>query len=34
VPNSGRVWPVRAPVSTSFGFGGQNAALVMRQFRG
>jgi 3-oxoacyl-[acyl-carrier-protein] synthase II len=34
VPNCARVWPVRTAVSTSFGFGGQNAALVMRQFRG
>ena len=26
--------PVRTAVSTSFGFGGQNAALVMRRFSG
>ena len=26
--------PVRTAVSTSFGFGGQNAALVMRRFNG
>ena len=26
--------PVRTGVSTSFGFGGQNAALVMRRFAG
>jgi len=25
---------VRTAVSTSFGFGGQNAALVMRRFEG
>jgi 3-oxoacyl-[acyl-carrier-protein] synthase II len=34
VPNSAREMPVRTAVSTSFGFGGQNAALVMRSFRG
>jgi 3-oxoacyl-[acyl-carrier-protein] synthase II len=34
VPNSARDLPVRTAVSTSFGFGGQNAALVMRQFAG
>jgi len=32
VPNCARVLPVRTAVSTSFGFGGQNAALVMRRF--
>jgi 3-oxoacyl-[acyl-carrier-protein] synthase II len=32
VPNSAREMPVRTAVSTSFGFGGQNAALVMRRF--
>jgi len=26
--------PVRTAVSTSFGFGGQNAALVMQRFVG
>lgn len=31
VPNSARELPVRTAVSTSFGFGGQNAALVMRK---
>jgi 3-oxoacyl-[acyl-carrier-protein] synthase II len=31
VPNSAREFPVRTAVSTSFGFGGQNAALVMRR---
>jgi 3-oxoacyl-[acyl-carrier-protein] synthase II len=31
VPNSARDYPVRTAVSTSFGFGGQNAALVMRR---
>jgi 3-oxoacyl-[acyl-carrier-protein] synthase II len=34
VPNSAREKPVRTAVSTSFGFGGQNAALVMRRFEG
>jgi 3-oxoacyl-[acyl-carrier-protein] synthase II len=34
VPNSAREYPVNVAVSTSFGFGGQNAALVMRRFRG
>jgi 3-oxoacyl-[acyl-carrier-protein] synthase II len=29
VPNSARVMPIQTAVSTSFGFGGQNAALVM-----
>jgi 3-oxoacyl-[acyl-carrier-protein] synthase II len=29
VPNEARTLPVRMAVSTSFGFGGQNAALVM-----
>jgi 3-oxoacyl-[acyl-carrier-protein] synthase II len=31
VPNTARELPVRTAVSTSFGFGGQNAALVMRR---
>jgi 3-oxoacyl-[acyl-carrier-protein] synthase II len=34
VPNNAREMPVRTAVSTSFGFGGQNAALVMRRFAG
>ena len=34
VPNQAREIPVRVGVSTSFGFGGQNAALVMRHFTG
>lgn len=34
VPNSAREKRVRIGVSTSFGFGGQNAALVMRRFCG
>jgi 3-oxoacyl-[acyl-carrier-protein] synthase II len=34
VPNTAREMPARVAVSTSFGFGGQNAALVMKQFRG
>jgi 3-oxoacyl-[acyl-carrier-protein] synthase II len=32
VPNSAREMRVRTAVSTSFGFGGQNAALVMQRF--
>ena len=32
VPNCAREMPVRTAVSTSFGFGGQNGALVMRRF--
>jgi 3-oxoacyl-[acyl-carrier-protein] synthase II len=32
VPNTARDVPVRTAVSTSFGFGGQNGALVMRRF--
>src|SRR5262249_53513192 len=32
VPNMAREMPVATAVSTSFGFGGQNAALVMRRF--
>jgi 3-oxoacyl-[acyl-carrier-protein] synthase II len=34
VPNTAREVPVKVAVSTSFGFGGQNAALVMRRFAG
>src|SRR5204862_4714210 len=34
VPNTAREVPVRTALSTSFGFGGQNAALVMRRFSG
>ena len=34
VPNTAREVPVSTAVSTSFGFGGQNAALVMRGFKG
>jgi 3-oxoacyl-[acyl-carrier-protein] synthase II len=34
VPNCAREVPAKTAVSTSFGFGGQNAALVMRRFRG
>jgi 3-oxoacyl-[acyl-carrier-protein] synthase II len=34
VPNTAREMPVKVAVSTSFGFGGQNAALVMRRFAG
>jgi 3-oxoacyl-[acyl-carrier-protein] synthase II len=34
VPNTAREVPVSTAVSTSFGFGGQNAALVMRRFAG
>src|SRR5262249_35005351 len=32
VPTAARELPVRVALSTSFGFGGQNAALVMRRF--
>ena len=31
VPNTAREMPVKVAVSTSFGFGGQNAAIVMRR---
>jgi 3-oxoacyl-[acyl-carrier-protein] synthase II len=34
VPNNARELPVKVGVSTSFGFGGQNAALVMSGFAG
>src|SRR5207302_4115517 len=34
VPNTAREMRVRTAVSTSFGFGGQNAALVMRRYAG
>jgi 3-oxoacyl-[acyl-carrier-protein] synthase II len=34
VPNSAREMPVKVGVSTSFGFGGQNAAIVMSGFAG
>ncbi len=34
VPKTAREYPVRTGLSTSFGFGGQNAALVMRRFAG
>ncbi len=34
VPNCAREKTVRTALSTSFGFGGQNAALVMRRFAG
>ncbi|GIW82503.1 MAG: 3-oxoacyl-[acyl-carrier-protein] synthase 2 [Gemmatales bacterium] len=34
VPNSAREVKVKTALSTSFGFGGQNAALVMRRFSG
>jgi 3-oxoacyl-[acyl-carrier-protein] synthase II len=34
VPNCAREQPVRTAISTSFGFGGQNAAIVMRRFEG
>jgi 3-oxoacyl-[acyl-carrier-protein] synthase II len=34
VPRTARELPVKTAVSTSFGFGGQNGALVMRQYQG
>ncbi|MGF1579902.1 MAG: beta-ketoacyl-[acyl-carrier-protein] synthase family protein [Gemmataceae bacterium] len=34
VPNQARDLPITTALSTSFGFGGQNAALVMQRFRG
>jgi 3-oxoacyl-[acyl-carrier-protein] synthase II len=34
VPNCAREVPVDTALSTSFGFGGQNAALVLRRFTG
>lgn len=34
VPNTAREMRVKVALSTSFGFGGQNAALVMRRFVG
>lgn len=34
VPRTARELPVRTAVSTSFGFGGQNGALVMREYAG
>jgi 3-oxoacyl-[acyl-carrier-protein] synthase II len=34
VPNRAREMPVKTALSTSFGFGGQNAALVLRRFDG
>lgn len=33
VPNQARELPVRTALANSFGFGGQNAALVMQQYR-
>jgi 3-oxoacyl-[acyl-carrier-protein] synthase II len=32
VPNRAREMPVKTAISTSFGFGGQNAAIVLRRF--
>jgi 3-oxoacyl-[acyl-carrier-protein] synthase II len=34
VPNTAREVPMTTAVSTSFGFGGQNAALVLRRYAG
>jgi 3-oxoacyl-[acyl-carrier-protein] synthase II len=34
VPNCARETPVTTAVSTSFGFGGQNAALVLQRYTG
>jgi 3-oxoacyl-[acyl-carrier-protein] synthase II len=33
VPNTAREIRVKTAISNSFGFGGQNAALVMQQYR-
>jgi 3-oxoacyl-[acyl-carrier-protein] synthase II len=32
VPNTARQMPVRTALSNSFGLGGQNACLILRQF--
>ncbi|MGP0069296.1 MAG: beta-ketoacyl-[acyl-carrier-protein] synthase family protein [Isosphaeraceae bacterium] len=32
IPNEAREWPVDVVLSNSFGFGGQNTALVLRRF--
>ena len=34
VPNTARRSPIRAVLSNSFGFGGTNACLVFRQWKG
>jgi 3-oxoacyl-(acyl-carrier-protein) synthase len=34
VPNTARRLPIRVALSNSFGFGGHNAALIMRKFDG
>ncbi len=34
VPNEAREMPVRCVLSNSFGFGGQNASLLLREFAG
>jgi 3-oxoacyl-[acyl-carrier-protein] synthase II len=34
VPNEARQWPIDVALSNSFGFGGQNTALILRRFAG
>ena len=34
VPNQARETRIRAALSNSFGFGGQNAVLVLSRFKG
>jgi 3-oxoacyl-(acyl-carrier-protein) synthase len=34
IPNQARDWPVEVAISNSFGFGGHNAVLVFRKYRG
>lgn len=34
VPQTAREWPVEAAVNNSFGFGGHNASVIVKRFRG